>query len=158
MTRDGLKYWYNGYCTHAGERLYNPHSVVMALENNNFGNYWTSSGPYDEIYYYIEQNVAAVRDDLALLVSGIEVPSVIEEYAATSMDVTTKEEIFSAMVVYGFLSYDDGNVYIPNKELMDKFVKLPIFTASCRNYGQLFSGINSPQQAENNSGSFSIAL
>ena len=124
VTREGLKYWYNGYCTRSGERLYNPRSVVLALENNNFDNYWTSSGPYDKIYYYIEQNVAAVRDDLALLVSGIKVPADIEEYAATSMDVTTKEEIFSAMVVYGFLSYDAGNLYIPNKELMDKFVKL----------------------------------
>ncbi len=31
------------------------------------------------------------------------------------------ENIFSAMVVYGFLSYENGCVSIPNKELMDKF-------------------------------------
>lgn len=33
----------------------------------------------------------------------------------------TREEILSAMVVYGFLSCYKGRVYIPNKELMDKF-------------------------------------
>ena len=37
------------------------------------------------------------------------------------MNLTTREEILSAMVVYGFLSYYQGKVYIPNKELMDKF-------------------------------------
>ena len=124
ITRDGLKNWYDGYHTKAGERLYNPRSVVMALSNNNLGNYWTSSGPYDEIYSYIEKNVDAVRDDLARMVSGIPVSVKIREYAATSQELKTKEEIFSAMVVYGFLSYENGKVSIPNKELMDKFTEM----------------------------------
>lgn len=124
VTREGLKNWYDGYHTLSGERMYNPRSVVMSLTNNNLGNYWTSSGPYDEIYYYIEHNVDAVRDDLALMISGNAVPVKIREYAATSQNLKTKEEIFSAMVVYGFLSYDKGKVSIPNKELMDKFTDM----------------------------------
>lgn len=121
ITREGLRQWYNGYHTASGERVYNPRSVVQALRYNELANYWTSSGPYDEIYYYIENNVAAVREDLACMVSGIPVPVKIQEYAATSLNLQTKDEIFSAMVVYGFLSYEDGNVSIPNKELMDRF-------------------------------------
>lgn len=117
VTREGLKQWYDGYHTKSGERLYNPRSVVMSLSNNNLGNYWTSSGPYDEIYYYIERNVDTVRDDLARMVSGIPVPAKVREYAATSQELKTREEIFSAMVVYGFLSYENGKVSIPNKEL-----------------------------------------
>ena len=93
----------------------------MALTNNNLGNYWTSSGPYDEIYYYIEKNVAGVRNDLALMVSGESVEAKVQEYAATSMELTTREEIFSAMVVYGFLSSEEGKVRIPNRELMERF-------------------------------------
>lgn len=121
VTREGLRIWYDGYHTFLGERVYNPCSVVASLTNNNLGNYWTSSGPYDEIFYYIEKNAADVRDDIALMVSGESVPSKIQEYAATSMSLQTKDEIYSAMVVYGFLSYDNGKVSIPNKELMNKF-------------------------------------
>ena len=121
VSREGLKEWYDGYSTKYGERVYNPRSVVAALTNNNLGNYWTSSGPYDEIFYYIEHNTAAVRDDLARMVSGEPVSAKIREYAATSMNLSTKDEIFSAMVVYGFLSYDHGYVRIPNRELMEKF-------------------------------------
>lgn len=121
MTREGLQNWYDGYYSKSGNRLYNPRSVVTSLKNNNFGNYWTSSGPYDEIYYYIEHNIAAVRDDLVLMVAGMSVPVRILEYAATSMNLQTKEEIFSAMVVYGFLTYKNGEVLIPNRELMEKF-------------------------------------
>lgn len=121
VTRENLKEWYDGYRTKSGERLYNPRSIVLSLTNNNLGNYWTSSGPYDEIFYYIRHNVDDVRNDLALMVSGIPVKSAVREYAASSMELSTREEIFSAMVVYGFLSYEDGMVRIPNKELMDKF-------------------------------------
>ena len=121
VSREGLQLWYDGYSTKSGEKLYNPRSVVMALSNNNLGNYWTSSGPYDEIYYYISSNVADVRDDLALMVAGESVSAKIYEYAATSQNLKTKEEIFSAMVVYGFLKYDNGKVSVPNRELMEKF-------------------------------------
>lgn len=121
VTREGLRIWYDGYHTRQGERVYNPRSVVAALTNNNLGNYWTSAGPYDEIFYYIEHNTSAVRDDLSKLICGIPVPVKVREYAATSMNLTTKDEIFSAMVVYGFLSYESGCVSIPNRELMDKF-------------------------------------
>lgn len=124
IEREGLKTWYNGYCTASGERVYNPRSVVQALRFNHLESYWTSSGPFDEIFYYIEKNVADVRDDLAYMVAGEAVPAKIQEYAATSMNLQTKDEIFSAMVVYGFLSYEDGRVSIPNKELMDKFADM----------------------------------
>lgn len=121
VTRKGLRDWYNGYYTKSGERVYNPRSVVFALQFNNLANYWTSSGPYDEIYYYIRNNISDVRDDLALMISGESVTAKIQEYAATSMNLSTRDEIYSAMVVYGFLSYLNGKVCIPNRELMEKF-------------------------------------
>lgn len=124
VTRKGLRDWYNGYYTKSGERVYNPRSVVFALQFNNLANYWTSSGPYDEIYYYIRNNISDVKDDLALMISGESVTAKIQEYAATSMNLSTRDEIYSAMVVYGFLSYLNGKVCIPNRELMEKFDEL----------------------------------
>lgn len=121
VTRKGLAYWYDGYYTKSGVQIYNPRSVVRALSDDNLKNYWTSSGPYDEIYFYVKHNVAAIRDDLALLVSETRVPVKICEYAAVSQELKTKDEIFSAMLIYGFLSYQDGQVSVPNKELMDQF-------------------------------------
>ena len=124
VTREGLRVWYDGYHTAAGELMYNPRSVVLALQNNQLYNYWTSSGPYDEIFYYIKNNVQAVREDLALMTAGERISVRIQEYAAMLLELNTKQQIFSAMVVYGLLTYDNGQVFIPNKELMDKFNEL----------------------------------
>nr|WP_308310790.1 AAA family ATPase [Schaedlerella arabinosiphila] len=124
ITREDLRLWYDGYHTKGGRRMYNPRSVVLALSNNNLGNYWTNSGPYDELFYYIGANVDEVKEDVGLMIADIPVPARVQEYAATSMELKTKDEIFSAMVVYGFLNYGDGYVSIPNKELMGRFADM----------------------------------
>lgn len=61
ITREDLTKWYDGYHTAAGARLYNPRSVVGALTNNQISNYWTGSGPYDEIFYYIRNNIEDIQ-------------------------------------------------------------------------------------------------
>lgn len=124
VSRTDLREWYNGYHTFDGRRLYNPRSVIMALKNNKAGSYWTGSGTYDSIFYYIQNNIAAVRDDLALMISGERIPARIQEYAATAYRLESKDQIYSAMVVYGLLTYEDGKVFIPNRELMDKYEEL----------------------------------
>ena len=119
ITRESLREWYDGYHTAAGERLYNPRSVVCALTDNQLSNYWVSSGKYDSIFTYIQYNVDQIQNDLTLMFAGERIPSGIQEYAATAQELKTKEEIYSAMVVYGLLTYDNGMVFIPNKELME---------------------------------------
>lgn len=124
ISREGLRIWYDGYQTLSGKRLYNPRSVVCALSDNQLSNYWTNSGPYDELFYYVRKNVDDVKDDIALMAAGEAVRAKVQEYAATSMELRTRDEILSAMVVYGFLCSENGRVSIPNKELMDKFVDM----------------------------------
>ena len=79
---ENLESWYNGYLTAKGIKIYNPRSVVKALQNDYCESYWTNTG-----------------------------------------EPRTKEEIYSAMIVLGFLSYYDGYLKIPNKELMKEFEK-----------------------------------
>ena len=124
LSRSGLKEWYDGYHTAAGERLYNPRSVVCALTDNQLSNYWVSSGKYDSIFTYIQYNVDQIQNDLTLMFAGERIPSGIQEYAATAQELKTKEEIYSAMVVYGLLTYDNGMVFIPNKELMGSYASM----------------------------------
>lgn len=124
ITREDLQFWYDGYYTKGGERIYNPRSIVCALSDNELANYWTSSGTYDSVFSYIKDNVAEVQDDIALMFAGETIAIDMQEHAATSMCLETKDEIYSAMVVYGLLTFKDGFVKIPNKELMDSFAAM----------------------------------
>lgn len=124
ISRGDLNYWYDGYHMAGGEKMYNPRSVVCALTDDQLANYWTSSGTYDSVFGYIKDNVGEVLDEIALLFSGEAVPAKMQEYAAVSMQLTTRDEIYSAMVVHGLLTYEDGYVSIPNRELMDSFAAM----------------------------------
>ncbi|MCD8022169.1 MAG: ATP-binding protein [Lachnospiraceae bacterium] len=123
VSLEELRLWYDGYQTAAGDRLYNPRSVVYALSNNQVADYWTSSGPYAEISDYIIDNVDGVKEALIQLVQGEPVSIVMKANAATASKWRTKDEVLSSMVVYGFLTYDEvtETVCIPNKELRDEF-------------------------------------
>lgn len=124
ITRGDLRIWYDGYHTASGETLYNPRSVVCALANNQLANYWTSAGPYDEIFFYVKNNIEDIREDLVLMVAGGGVEGKLHNYAASSMELHTKDEICSAMVTYGLLTWAEGEFFIPNRELMEKFQEL----------------------------------
>lgn len=119
-----LESWYNGYITAKGIKVYNPRSVVKALQNNSCESYWTNTGAMDEVVEYLKYNTLEIRDDVIQMVSGEEIDITIkEEFRAGQEAPKTKKEIYSAMIVLGFLSYYDGYLKIPNKELLQEFEK-----------------------------------
>lgn len=124
LTRESLTEWYDGYYAASGARLYNPRSIIGALTDNQIGSYWTSSGPYDEIFYYIRNNIDDIREELALMVAGESVEIKLQGYSVTARELNTRNQIYSAMVVYGLLTYSGGAVSIPNRELMEKYDEL----------------------------------
>ena len=121
LSFDEVKYWYDGYFTSDGKSLFNPRSVNFALTRGKCLNYWTETGPMNEVADCIEHNTDAVREDIVKMVADIPVAVRLKGYSASELQLNTREEILSAMVVYGFLSYHDGYLRIPNHELMEKF-------------------------------------
>ena len=119
-----LESWYNGYLTTRGKKLYNPRSVVKALQNGYCESYWTNTGAMDEVSEYLKYNTLEIREDVIEMVAGEEIDIIInEEFRAGQKTPKTKEEIYSAMIILGFLSYHDGYLKIPNRELMKEFEK-----------------------------------
>lgn len=116
-----LKDWYNGYRTCNNLQVYNPRSVALALNQGVCQSYWTNTGPLDEILYYINQDIDAVENDIVQMTSGIPVKIKLKGYGAEQINLNNRNQILSAMTVYGFLSYYDKTLQIPNKELRIKF-------------------------------------
>lgn len=77
----------------------------------------------NEVTAYLKYNTLEIRDDIIEMVSGNEIDITIEEFRAGQREPKTKEEIYSAMIIFGFLAYYDGYIKIPNKELMKEFQK-----------------------------------
>lgn len=124
ISYEELKKWYDGYSSSDGGSIFNPRSVSKALTRGVCLNYWTETGPMNEIADCIEHNVDEVREDIVKMVSGVPVEAELAGYSAAELQLNTRDEILSAMVVYGFLSYHDGILKIPNHELMEKYQRV----------------------------------
>lgn len=98
--------------------------VLPIKKYSNCESYWTNTGAMDEVAEYLKYNVLEIRDEVIEMVSGQEIDIIIdEEFRAGQGAPRTKEEIYSAMIVLGFLYYHDGYLKIPNKEIMKEFEK-----------------------------------
>ncbi|MGL5353881.1 MAG: AAA family ATPase, partial [Clostridium sp.] len=100
LSFENIRDWYNGYINEYGRRIYNPRSVVKALQNKKCRSFWTNTGAMDEVAIYLKYNTLEIRDDVIQMVSGQEIDITIkEEYRAGQDEPKTKKEIYSAMVV-----------------------------------------------------------
>lgn len=121
---DEISEWYDGYTADDGSRIYNPRSVVLALMNGKCRSYWTRTGKMDEVLFFLKYNIGEVRGDVVRMVSDLPVRmEIAQEYAAGQKPPANREEIYAAMIGYGLLAYHDGELLIPNKELMLEFQK-----------------------------------
>jgi len=132
---EDLKSWYNGYKAYNGERIFNTWSVINALEENTLGNYWTKTGRLDELVNVINFNILGVKDEILDLIKEKEILIDLINFGAEDLvnNSETNEEqnndemkkiLYSKMVSFGFLTYYDGKISIPNTELKEKFIEV----------------------------------
>lgn len=122
LTLEDVSEWYDGYQIRDGGRIYNPSSVVCALEDGVCRSYWTTTGKMDEVLFFLKYNINEVKEDVIKMVNHIPVRLEIrQEYTAGQGRPVNRKEIYAAMIIYGLLSYSDGELRIPNKELMLEF-------------------------------------
>ena len=117
-----LRTWYDGYIQTADPvHIYNPASVTRALSSGVCRDYWTGTGPMNEVRDIIRHNVKDLREDVIRMAGGETLDIELSGFSVEKTEVNTKDEILSAMVVYGFLTYHEKQLRIPNHELMLKF-------------------------------------
>ena len=117
-----MAYWYDGYVReHDGVHMFNPNSVVRALMDKRCNSYWTGTGPMNEVRDIIRHNVQDLREDVIRMAGGETLSIELTGFSVEKGNVSSRDESLSAMVVYGFLSYADGHLRIPNHELLLKF-------------------------------------
>jgi hypothetical protein len=130
VTLNQLQEWYDGYYTYDNVHLYNPRSVSYALSYGYCDSYWTNTGKMDEIIDCIKNNLYNIKKDILDMMNGKKIYVDVPKFATEKMDFSSKEKIFSAMVVYGFLCYHGNMLSIPNKELKIKFIEALSYEAN----------------------------
>ena len=127
MDFEECKRWYNGYKLDFMDNtleIYNPKSVVQAMNCRKFGDYWTKTGSYDSIRTYISMNFEGIKDDVKAMIAGGRIDVVVDYYLNTMTDFHTKDDVFTYLIHLGYLAYDSINkkCYIPNNEIRSEWI------------------------------------
>ena len=81
-------------------------------------------GVYDNPLWLHGKDETPIQNTNNITLGQLKYDAKIDEFAASAMELKSRDQIYSAMVVYGLLTYSGGKVFIPNRELMFKYEEL----------------------------------
>jgi hypothetical protein len=65
-----LEKWYDGYQIGNEQSIFNPNSVMQAIDNGFCTSFWASTGAYDAVAHYIQMNFEGLKDDVLKMLAG----------------------------------------------------------------------------------------
>ena len=124
MDYEKMKDWYDGYRMTDDLSVYNHRSVVYALMDRKYENYWSATETYEALRVYIDMNYDGLKDDIVKLLAGEHVAVQTTSFQNDMTTFDTKDDVLTLLIHLGYLGYNSFNqtCYIPNKEVIDSFV------------------------------------
>ncbi len=112
------KAWYNGYLID-GMHMYNPNSVSMAMDRQDFDSYWKNTSSFTSINTFITMNYEGLKDDIVKMLAGGKVYVNTDTFQNDFSTISSKDDALTALIHLGYLGYDreEGSTYIPNYEV-----------------------------------------
>ena len=120
-----IKQWYDGYRFRKAESIYNPYSVMKAIQNEDFDSYWTQTSAAESLMGYINLDFDGLGRTVAELIGGVEAN--VDTYGFSNDLVTfrNRDDVLTLLIHLGYLAYDEETrkVRIPNEEIRLEFAK-----------------------------------
>ena len=122
MNYEECKSWYDGYVLN-GYEIYNPESVVRAMEDGMYEGYWSKTSVFKVISEQIGRNFAGTRDAVIRMLSGESADVNILSYMNTMTDFESLDDVLSYLIHIGYLAYDrkERTCHIPNREIWEEW-------------------------------------
>ena len=119
-----LKKWYDGYQIGSEPSIFNPYSIIKAVQRGKYTSYWQKTGAYDSVSTYIQMNYEGLKDDIISMLAGGRCPVNTTRFSNDMNEVSSKDDVFTVLIHLGYLSYDEEEqeCYIPNKEVRMEMV------------------------------------
>ncbi len=121
---DELEKWYDGYRIGSEPSMFNPNSVMQAIDSNWCRSYWASTGAFEAVKDYIQMNFEGLKDDIIRMLSGESCPVDPTGFQNDMSVIQSRDDVLTVLIHLGYLSYDrrEEECYIPNREVASEMV------------------------------------
>lgn len=123
MDFDIMEQWYDGYSFSKVQHVYSPNSVMSAIRNEEYGNYWTKTETYESLKNYISANMDGLKDAIVSMLGGQKVEIETLRFQNDMISMNSRDDVLTLLIHLGYLAFDSeaNEVYIPNLEVADSF-------------------------------------
>ena len=127
---DEVKLWYDGYSFNKVKSIYNPYSVMMAMESGEVGSYWKQTSAAENLITYINLEFHNANSDLQAkilkLIAGEQLEVDVSDFHNDFQTFNSDDEVLTLLIHLGYLAYDKETtqVRIPNEEIRQEFNQL----------------------------------
>ena len=139
-----LEKWYDGYQIGNEQPIFNPNSVMQAIDNGFCTSFWASTGAYDAVAHYIQMNFEGLKDDVLKMLAGGRCYVDPTGFQNDMSVVRSKDDVFTVLIHLGYLSYDwrKSECYIPNREVSGEMVN----AVKANNWYPVVKALNASEQ------------
>lgn len=115
--------WYDGYRFRRIHHIYNPRSVVAAMQNHALSNYWTMTETFEALKIYMDMDFDGLKSDIVRMLGGEQVKVNTLSFRNDMRNLAGKDDVFTLLVHLGYLGYDaeTEKAFIPNREILREF-------------------------------------
>lgn len=144
MDFDELVKWYDGYQIGDEPSIFNPNSVMQAIDIGRCRSFWASTGAYDAVANYIQMDFEGLKDDIIRMIAGERCNVDPTGFQNDMSVIKTKDDVFTVLIHLGYLSYNwqKDECYIPNREVAGEMVN----AVKDNNWKQLINAIERSRQ------------
>jgi hypothetical protein len=104
--------------------MFNPNSVMQAIDTGRCRSFWASTGAYDAVAHYIKMNYEGLKDDIIQMLAGGRCKVNPTKFQNDMSIIRSKDDVLTVLIHLGYLSYSwqKSECYIPNKEVAGEMV------------------------------------
>lgn len=130
-----IKKWYDGYTVGKQHSVYNPYSVMQAVDTGRYRSYWKKTSAAESLMTYIDMDLDGLQEDIARLIAGESVIVNTDSFQNDVETFTDKYDVLTLLIHLGYLTYEEvsdfygeeqdeeltGFARIPNEEIRTEF-------------------------------------
>lgn len=134
-----FKTWYDGYDFPECDPIYNPYSVMRALQNRKCRSYWPKTSASESLMSYINMDFDGLQETITRLISGEEIEVSVEPFANDFESFRSRNDALTLLTHLGYLTYDENEktVRIPNEEIRIEFRQILSGTDTNKKWAEL---------------------
>ncbi len=116
---DELVKWYDGYQIGNEPSMFNPNSVMQAIDSDICKSYWASTGAFDAVSNYIQMNFEGLKGDIIRMLAGGRVKVKTTKFQNDMSVIRSRDDVLTVLIHLGYLGYDwiKEECFIPNHEV-----------------------------------------